>query len=137
MKSRSCFCHSPRWHIGVFCSILNQTHVANSRNAFGQLFWFFWDNVIESDTIILPSDPPERTRKGPLFGEMAFRGHSGKKMHGNRDIVVALAVRVWVHRDSRLGAQKGSVLEPNTNAQRLPLLSHLLRSTWVIVGHDC
>jgi len=59
-----------------------------------------------------------------------MRGHFGKKLHANREIAVEWAVGVWVHRDSWLVAQMGSVLEPNTNAQRMLLLSYLLRSAW-------
>jgi len=66
-----------------------------------------------------------------------MRGHLGKKLHGNREIVVKRAVGVWVHRDSWLGAQMGSVLEPNTNAQRMLLLSHLLRSAWYPLVPNC
>jgi len=51
----------------------------------------------------------------------------GKKLHRNREIVDEWTVGVWEHTDSGLGAQMGSVLEPNTNAQRMSLLSQLLR----------
>jgi len=61
----------------------------------------------------------------------------GKNLHGNREIVVEWTVGVWVHRDSWLGAQMGSVLPPNTNAQRMSFLSHLLRSAWGTFGQDC
>ena len=53
-----------------------------------------------------------------------------KKSHGNRETVPVSAVEVRVHRDSWLGAQMCPVLKPNTKAQRLSFLSHLLRSPW-------
>jgi len=60
-----------------------------------------------------------------------MRGHLGiAKSHGSREIAVEWAVGVWVHRDNWLKAQMCPVLEPNTNAQRISLLSHLLRSAW-------
>jgi hypothetical protein len=34
-------------------------------------------------------------------------------------------------------AQIGSVLEPNTNAQKMLLLSQLLRSAWDVLGRNC
>jgi len=40
MKSCSSFFHSPRSHVGDVLWHSEQTHVANSHNAFGQLFWF-------------------------------------------------------------------------------------------------
>ena len=61
----------------------------------------------------------------------------GKKSHGNQKIAVERAVGVWVHRESRLGAQMGSVLEPNTNAQRMLLLSHLLHWAMFACVCDC
>ena len=45
--------------------------------------------------------------------------------------------RLWVHRDSWLRAQMCAVLELNTIAQRLSLLSHLLRSPWYPLGPNC
>jgi len=64
-------------------------------------------------------------------------GPHGKKLHENQEIAVERAVGVWVHRDSGLGAQMGSVLEPNTNAQRMLFLSHLLRSAVFACVRDC
>jgi len=49
-------------------------------------------------------------------------------LHGNREIVGVWTVGVWVHRDSWLRAQMFPILKPNTNAQKLYFLSHLLRS---------
>jgi len=59
---------------------------------------------------------------------------NGGKLHRNREIVGIWAVRVWVHRDTWSGRQLVSVLEPNTNAQRLSLLSHLLCTPWANLG---
>jgi len=67
-----------------------------------------------------------------------LRGHSGGK--NCMEIEKQLSIKrsgLWVHRDSWFEAQMGPFLEPNKNAQRLPLLSHLLRSTWAALGHDC
>jgi len=52
----------------MFCGILNQTHVANSHTAFGQLFWF-------SGKCVFVQKVPKRIiqntpRKGPVFGHM-------------------------------------------------------------------
>jgi len=66
-----------------------------------------------------------------------MRGHAGKKSHGDREIAVEWAVGVWVHRDSWLGAQMGSVLEPNTNDQRMLLLSNVLHSAWSPLVPNC
>ena len=44
---------------------------------------------------------------------------------------------LWVNRDSSLKVQFCAVLEPNTNAQRMYLLSHVLRSLLAAIGHDC
>jgi len=54
--------------LGMFCGILNQTHVANSHAAFGQLFWFSGKCVFVQKVLkrIIQNTP----RKGPVFGHM-------------------------------------------------------------------
>jgi len=66
-----------------------------------------------------------------LLGESCWqkklRGRSGKKLHENREIARGGEVEAegtWKR------AQIGAVLKPNTNAERMRLLSHLLRSPW-------
>jgi len=49
-------------------------------------------------------------------------------LHRNRQIVDVWTVWFWVHRGSWLAAQMCPILKPNTNAQKLYFLSHLLRS---------
>jgi len=44
---------------------------------------------------------------------------------------------MWMHRDSWLKAQFCAILEPNTNAQIISLLSHLLCPAVSIFGRDC
>ena len=44
---------------------------------------------------------------------------------------------LWVHRDSSLKAQFCAILEPNTNAQRIFLLLHLLLSSLNAIGRNC
>jgi len=58
-----------------FFGILNQTHVANSHTAFGQLFWF-------SGKCVFVQKVPKRIiqntpRKGPVFGDMDWRTRRG------------------------------------------------------------
>ena len=54
--------------LGMFCGILNKTHVANSQTAFGQLFWFSGKCVFVQKVLkrIIQNTP----RKGPVFGHM-------------------------------------------------------------------
>jgi len=54
--------------LGMFCGILNQTHVANSHTAFGQLFWCSGKCVFVQKVLtrIIQNTP----RKGPFFGQM-------------------------------------------------------------------
>jgi len=65
-----------------------------------------------------------------------LRSNSGKKLHKNREITAIWAVRAW-----RQNVDKSSQLfpsmRPHTNAQRLPWLSHLLRSAWSSLEQDC
>jgi len=62
--------------LGMFCGILNQTHVANSHTAFGQLFWFSGKCVFVQKVLkrIIQNTP----RKCPVFGHVrvAFPTHS-------------------------------------------------------------
>ena len=57
--------------------------------------------------------------------------------HANREIAGGWAVGVWVHKDSWLEDQMGSVLKLITNAQRLPSLSQLLRLAWAAFDLNC
>jgi len=56
----------------MFCEILNQTHVANSHNAFGQLFcqWFSGKCVFVQK--LLKCMIQNTFRKGPVFGHMVW-----------------------------------------------------------------
>ena len=59
-----------------------------------------------------------------------------KTFPGNQEIVGdwagLLSLRAWWQR-----AQIGGVLQSNTNAQRMLVLSHRLRSVWGTLGQDC
>ena len=63
-----------------------------------------------------------------------FDGQFGEKI---REIVVGRTAGVWEHTDIWLGVQIGSVLKPNTNAQRMPFLSHVLRSPLYTHVQNC
>ena len=69
-RSRSCFLHSPRSHVRDVFGILNQTHVANSHSAYGQLFWLSGKCVFVQRVLkrIIQNTP----RKGPVCGHMAI-----------------------------------------------------------------
>jgi len=54
--------------LGMLGGILNQTHVTNSHNAFGQLFWFSGKCVFEQEVLKLIIQ--NTSRKGPVFGHM-------------------------------------------------------------------
>jgi len=66
-----------------------------------------------------------------------MRGHLEKKIAQKSRNSCYTSGGVWVHRDNWLGAQMGSVLEPNTNAQRMFFLSHLLCSSVFASVRDC
>ena len=58
------------------------------------------------------------TRIGQINrADQKLRGHSGKKLHRNQEIVVNEQPELWVNRDSWLRVQMCPFLEPNTNAQ--------------------
>ena len=61
-------------------------------------------------------------------GQKDWGAIRGKNLHGNRDIVVVWTVGVWEDTNSWLKAQISAIPEPNTKAQRMSFLSHLLRS---------
>jgi len=54
--------------LGMFCGILNQTHVANSHTAFGQLFWFSGKCVLVQK--VIKSIIKRKSRKVKVFGHM-------------------------------------------------------------------
>jgi len=74
-----------------------------------------------------------------LLGESCWPKKWGAtwEMYGNREIVVKWTVGVWEHTDSLAvdsGRKFEQSLEPNTNAQRMSLLSHLLCSIRAHLG---
>jgi len=48
-----------------------------------------------------------------------MRGHLGKRLHGNREMIGDWAVGVWVHRDSWLRVQIGASPEPKYQRSRI------------------
>ena len=74
--------------------------------------------------------------EGPLREKIARKSKNSPNIYIYSPRV-EWAVGVWVHRDNWLGPQMGSVLEPNTNAQRMLLLSCLLRSAWYPLVPNC
>jgi len=66
-----------------------------------------------------------------------MRGHSGKKIaRKSRNSCFVNGRGCGCIRDSWLKAQFCAILEPNTNAPRMALLSHLLRSSLATIGRD-
>ena len=67
--------------LGMFCGILNQTHFANSRIAFGQLFGFSGKCVFVQK--VLKRIIQNTLRKGPVFSHMdwALKQHSKMSLH--------------------------------------------------------
>jgi len=65
-----------------------------------------------------------------LLGESTKKLRSHSELHGNREIVAEEEMGKWAPRTWWQRAQCCAVLKPNTNAQRMSLLSHLLRSPW-------
>jgi len=80
----------------------------------------------------------------PRLGQITWRivltkkwGSLAKKLHQNREIAGDSAVGVWVHMERCLQARIDSVLKLNTNAQGLPVLSHLVRSARQTLNLNC
>jgi len=77
--------------LGMFCKILNQTHVANSHSALGQLFWVSGKCVL--DLKVLKRLIQNTPQKGPLFGQMEFVSRTKKS--GKRVVKwIPLRIRV-------------------------------------------
>ena len=51
-------------------------------------------------------------------------------LHGNQEIIFVQIVGVWGHTDCWLKVQICKMLQPNSNTQRMSLLSYLLRTPW-------
>jgi len=66
-----------------------------------------------------------------------MRGHIGKKLFGNREIVFKWTVGVWEHTDSLTQSPNRASPETNTNTQRTHFVSRLLRSPWHPLAPNC
>jgi len=92
----------------MLCGILNQTHVTNSHNALGQLFWFSGKSVFGQKVLkrIIQNTP----RKGPAFGHMVYIfAHVFVCIH-----TVTLMIELATRKASRnnMGVEPGNQEEP-------------------------
>jgi len=69
IKSCSSFLHSPRSHVGDVLWNSEQTHVANSHDALGQLSWIPGKCVFDEKMQFC--DIQNTPRKGPIFGQLS------------------------------------------------------------------
>jgi len=65
--------------------------------------------------------------EGPLGKKIARKSKNSRRVCGGGVSAEGMVTKLQI----------GGVLEPNTNAERMLLLSHLLRSAWGTLGQDC
>jgi len=125
---------------GISCSgaALRRHHKTLCNQAMEPKGDFFWKIIRPKSSIWVPRESLCLGMRVLGFGQITWRIVQTKKMrgnlenknYGNRDWEIATLweVGVWVHIDS--GRKLAQVLKPNTNAQGLPLLSHLLHTAY-------
>jgi len=98
--------------LGLFCGILNQTHVANFYIAFGELFWF--------------------------SGKCLFAlSESAKTCHPKREVGIQFTSSVngsvlrelYTCRSATMGAQESNMTESDNNNSRMCCISELLNES--------
>jgi len=118
------------WHNSKLISWYWQLGYISDTGMVSVFFWIFW--FLYQGHTFTENRQNTRHRQQIRFVPLVLGSQITWRsiwLHKNREIVGKWAVGLWERIDTWLKAPIG-VLEPNTNAQRMSLISHLLRSFW-------